>query len=234
MRSNAKRWPVQTAGQLANGGAIFALSLTAKLLGPHPGGVRLRPGARIGMAILALLVPLVLSACSSFTPGAAPAPGKLRPLDLVNDDLAGLIIVFDVPVALSAIPTEARFTLNYVSPTGERQVASILDRGDAGSVMSVLPAPTDGRTYFIFAFSAADRSRLEAAQAFARTAASIAPSLRLSPEFCSNDPVDAAKTTVTVLVVAPGQVGIDPGYGRETLAGLLARTGATLPECADL
>lgn len=189
---------------------------------------------RIGNAISALFVTFALTACSSFTPASAPAPGKLRPLDLVNDDLAGLVIVLDVPVTLSAIPTEAAFALDFVTPAGERHVASILERGDAGSVMSVLPAPTDGRTYFIFTFAAADRSEIEDAQSFARASGSVAPSLRLSPGFCTNDPVDVAKTEVNVLIVAPGQLGVDPTYGRETLAGLLTRTRATLTDCASL
>lgn len=186
--------------------------------------------------IAMLVTTLVLAACSSLS---MPTAAKLRALDYLNDDIAGLLLAFDVPETLEPVPDASGFSFTVSVPgKGERKVSAVLTRGDASEAAGTLPPPEEGRTYYLFGFSEADKAKLREAQAWARGIAEtgVAPNtpvISISPRFCRTDAVDAASTKVSVLVALPGNVALEPLLQRQSLATLLASTGGgELPACA--
>ena len=188
----------------------------------------------LGM-VAGLVAMLAAAACSSLS---MPTAAKFRALDYLNDDIAGLLLAFDVPETLEPVPDASGFSFTVSVPgQGERKVTAVLTRGDAGEAAGTLPPPEDGRTYYLFGFSEADKAKLREAQAWARGIAQtgVAPNtpvISISPRFCRSGEVDAASTKVSVLVALPGNVALEPLVQRESLASLLASTGGgVLPAC---
>src|SRR5690606_38265417 len=129
---------------------------------------------------LALSGPLLLSACSSLNLGTA---AQLRSLDYLKDDIADVVLAFDVPVALEPIPSASLFRFDIVAPGhGERHLAAVLVRGDATAAAGTSPPPAEGRTYYLFAFSEVDKQALREAQAWASGLAPNPPQPRVALE----------------------------------------------------
>src|SRR6218665_1884224 len=84
------------------------------------GGGRMRKGRRVSAVVLLML----LAACSSIPLGTGSA---LRSLDYVNDDVASLLLAFDLPPSLEPAPEGSTLTFAVRSPaSGDRQVAATL------------------------------------------------------------------------------------------------------------
>jgi hypothetical protein len=186
-------------------------------------------------AVLAAAAGLV-TACSSLS---VPTAAKLGALDYLNDDIASLVLAFDVPETLEPVPDASGFSFAVSIPgKGERKVTAVLAPGDASEVAGTLPPPGNERTYYLFGFSDADKARLREAQAWARGIAEtgVAPNrpvISIAPRFCRSDTIDAAKTKVSVLVALPGQGALEPLISNESLSAVLASSGGgTLPACA--
>lgn len=178
----------------------------------------------------------LLAACSSLS---MPTAAKLRALDYLNDDIASLVLAFDVPETIEPVPDASGFSFDVSIPgKGERHVAVVLAPGDASEVAGTLPPPGEARTYYLFGFSDADKAKLREAQAWARGIAEtgVAPNtpvIAITPRFCRSDTVDAAATKVSVLIALPGSVALEPLVQNQSLAALLASTGGgDLPACA--
>lgn len=190
-----------------------------------------------GLGIVAgLAAVLAVTACSSLS---MPTAAKLRALDYLNDDIASLVLAFDVPETLEPVPDASGFSLAIAIPgKGERVVAAVLAPADAGEIAGTLPPPGNERTYYLFGFADADKAKLREAQAWAREIAltGVAPEtplIGITPRFCRTDTIDPAATKVSVLVALPGSTALEPLVRDESLATLLASTGGgALPACA--
>lgn len=183
--------------------------------------------------MLCVLPLLALLGCSSL-PG--PANGALRQLDYANDDLAAMLLVFDLPDGLEPLPRGMVVTFKVETPArGERQVRAVLAEADAEAVIGALPPPADRRSYYVFGFAPADQAALRAAQAWARslTPAGNQFSVAMSPGFCRSEPVDPEALRVSVLLVGPGATRLAPLAGNQPLKTMLAAAGqGDLPACA--
>ena len=182
-------------------------------------------------ATLAMLFALV--ACSSIPLGTA---NRLRSLDALNDDLASLLIAFDVPLSLEPIPDGSTFSFDITTPaSGARHVKAVLIETDANDLAGTLPPPADARNYFLFGFSEADKVAIRDAQAWAKTLppGANALSISLAPGFCRTAEIDPASVIVSVLVALPGTIGLAPLIGGQPLKALLAAApGKDVPPCA--
>lgn len=179
----------------------------------------------------------LLAGCSSLS---MPTAAKLRALDYLNDDIGSLVLAFDVPETLEPINGESEFALAIaIAGQGERRVVARLVPGDGSDVAGTLPPPADERTYYLLGFSDADKGRIREVQAWAKGIAQtgVAPNtpvISIAPRFCQTDVIDPANTRVSVLIALPGSAALDPLVRNESVASLLASTGAgsVLPNCA--
>lgn len=184
----------------------------------------------------AVLVLLLVAACSSLNMGTAE---RLRAVDYLNDDLAAMVLAFDLPLGVEPVPAASVLAFNITVPGhGERQLTLVLERGDIGAVAGALPPPAAGRTYYLFGFSEGDRALLREAQAWARSAAAAGgqprhPSVTLTPRFCAAPGIDPDAEQVSVLVALPHSGAMAPLIDRQNLAALLLASGAgpDLPAC---
>jgi hypothetical protein len=187
-------------------------------------------------AVAAIVAAALLAGCSSLS---MPTAAKLKALDYLNDDIASLVVAFDVPLTLEPVPNASGFSFDItIAGKGERKIAAVLTQADAGDVAGTLPPPGNDRTYYLFGFSSADKAKLREAQAWAREIAltGVAPNtpvIGITPRFCRTDRVDAAATRVSVLIALPGSAPLEPLVRDQSLAALLASTGGgELPACA--
>ncbi|WP_421761208.1 lipoprotein [Devosia sp.] len=183
--------------------------------------------------IIALLAVLTLAACSSIPIGTV---ARLRALDYLNDDLASLLVAFDVPLSLEPIPNASALNFDIATPSsGERHIRAMLAETDPGDLAGTLQPPADGRNYYLFGFSPADKAAIREAQAWAKTLPPGANTvtLSLSPDFCRTAQIDPAKVTVSVLVALPGTPNLAPLISNQPLKTLLATAPAKdIPSCA--
>ena len=191
---------------------------------------------RVWRVAAALLVAAGLAACSSLS---MPVAAKLKAIDYLNDDLDSLVLAVDVPETLEPIQGASTFSFTVSVPgQGERQVEAVLEPGDASEVAGTLPPPGNERTYYLFGFSDADKSKLREAQAWAKQIAQtgVAPNtpvIAITPRFCRSDTIDMAATKVSVLIALPESPALEPLLQGQSLSTLLAATGGgDLPMCA--
>lgn len=181
----------------------------------------------------AALALLLLAACTSLSLDTA---ARLRALDYLNDDIASLVLAFDVPEAIEPVADGSTLSFDITTPgNGERHIRAVLARAEAGEIAGSLPPPAGDRTYYLFGFSDADKAQLREAQAWARTLPTGNNSLAigLAPRFCRTAAVDPANVRISVLIALPGTTSLAPLINGESLANLLAQSpDKTLPECA--
>lgn len=194
----------------------------------------MRRFAKQGRAMGALAGLAALAACTSLSLDTA-AP--IRALDYLDDDLAEIVLAFDLPETIEPAPEGSVLRFDVSTPAnGERHVKAALLRAEAGEVAGSLPPPAAERTYYLFGFSEADKAGLREAQAWARTLPQTSGnslSVNLLPRFCRTAAVDPAQVRVSVLVALPGATSLAPLVNGESLAALLAQAGnADLPACA--
>lgn len=180
----------------------------------------------------ALGLVLVLAACSSIPIGTG---GKLRSLDYLNDDIASLLLAFDLPPALEPAPEGSTLSFDIVTPaSGEKHIKATLVAADADDLAGTLPPPSGDRNYYLFGFSDADKAAIRAAQAWAKTLPPGPNSLAisLSPRLCRTEPIDPTRTTVSALIALPGATGLSPLLSNMPLSTVLAAAPIKdVPEC---
>jgi hypothetical protein len=165
---------------------------------------------RLTIRIAAILAALALAACSSIPIGTA---SKLRGLDYLHDDVASLLLAFDLPQSLEPVPGASTLSFDITTPTsGERHIKATLVEADPGDLAGTLPPPADNRNYYLFGFSDADKQAIRDAQAWAKTLpqGNNALSISLSPKLCRTEDLDPNKTTVSALIALPGATGLAP------------------------
>jgi hypothetical protein len=196
-------------------------------------------GRLVGMVVVGVLAGLVAGCSSLGLPSAARAPSQQEGLDYLNDDLGALVLAFDVPETLEPVDDVSQLTFVVaIAGQGERRVVAKLTPADASEIADTLPPPGDGRTYYLLGFADADKAKLREAQSWARSIAQTGvapetPVMSIAPGFCSAVPVDPKATRISVLLALPGHAPLPPLLRNQTLATLLAPSGAsTLPACA--
>lgn len=171
---------------------------------------------------------LALSACSSLSVGTSP---QLRAIDYANDDVANLVIAFDVPETLE--PVQDASTLAFA--LGSKKLTTGLVRANADEVAGTLPPPAGDHTYYLFGFSDADKTKIRALQAEAKASPGAASGLVISfaPSFCRTVEIDPKNARFSVLMALPGATaGLAPLVSNASLADVLAATPTkTLPAC---
>lgn len=184
---------------------------------------------RIGLRLGALALALALAACSSIPIGTA---SKLRGLDYLNDDVANLLVAFDLPQSLEPLPSGSTLSFDAKSPSGERHIKATLVPADADDLAGTLPPPADNRNYYLFGFSEADKQAIRDAQAWAKTLPPGAGNLSISlnPGLCRTEDLDPARTTVSALIALPGATGLAPFLSNIPLN--TATGGKDVPACA--
>lgn len=176
---------------------------------------------------------VALAGCSSLS---MPTAAKLRAVDYLNDDIASLLIAFDLPVGIEPIADGSTMSFTVTSGTGGgARVIAVLTRAADADAASGLPPPGGDRIYYLFGFSDADKAALRAAQATARALPPGNNSIivDMGPRFCARVPTDLAKVRFSVLIALPGSTGLEPLINGESLQAVLAPSGQTaLPPCA--
>jgi hypothetical protein len=174
-----------------------------------------RFGRAGGIAALGAL-PFVV-ACTSL---GGPSPGVPGALNLAAMDLASAAFALDLPASIEAVDPPR---ITYGS-----SLDVVLVRADAEQLMGVLPAPAEGRSYAVYAFSPRDRAKVSAS----RAATPAAPAtLIVEPRLCATPDVQKDRDTVTVIAAVPGQRPVAIS-GPETVAAIETRLAAILPACA--
>lgn len=185
--------------------------------------------------LIILLLALGLAACASFGPSLDTA--RPRTLDYMRDDLASLLVAFDLPRGLAPVPNASTLSLDVViAGQGERHIKALLTEADADDVAGSLVPPGTGRAYYLFGFTEADKAAIREAQAWARSLpgglAGNSLSITLAPRLCAGAGVDPSSSTISVLVALPGQSGLAPLIDRQRLADTTAAAGGgPLPAC---
>ncbi|HUV31952.1 MAG TPA: hypothetical protein VMW31_00145, partial [Devosiaceae bacterium] len=188
------------------------------------------PGIAAAAAVAAL------AGCASLD---LPAANALRSLDLLNDDIAELVLALDLPSSL--VPVADETVLSFVATTpaaGERRVEAVLVTADSDAITGSLPPPGRDRAYYVFGISQADQQALREAQRWGRelepgfVAAGGTISVSVRPALCSRADFGPALTTVSALVALPGGDRLQPLISNVALSDLLARAGAPpVPSC---
>lgn len=188
--------------------------------------------AGIGRTIrtaLALVAVAAVAACASLVPDTA---ARLRNLDPRYDDLASLVVLFDLPQVVAPIPTRSVLRVSLRSVDGSRDVNAQLLRADM-DMIGGMPPPGPGRGYFVFAFSERDKMNLRNAQAALLADPSGTASVTIEPVLCRLvEEINPEELTFSVSVALPGGPGLEPLIVNETLGNALRRTNGTLPSCS--
>ncbi len=131
----------------------------------------IRRTTRIAVAVIVLAA---LTACSSIPIGTA---SKLRGLDYLNDDVASLLLAFDLPPSLEPVQGASTIGFEITTPSsGERHIKATLVAADGGDLAGTLPPPSGERNYYLFGFSDPDKQAIREAQAWARMSVRAASS----------------------------------------------------------
>lgn len=190
----------------------------------------IRRTTRIAVVAMALAA---VAACSSIPIGTA---SKLRGLDYLSDDVANLLLAFDLPPSLEPVQGASTISFDITTPSsGERRIKATLIAADADDLAGTLPPPSGERNYYLFGFSDPDKQAIREAQAWAKTlpAGNNALSISLSPRLCRTEPIDPAKTTISALIALPGAPGLAPLLSNQPLTSVLANAPIKdVPPCA--
>lgn len=173
--------------------------------------------------LLAVAALVSIAACSTLSVGTV---AQLRALDLVNDDIAQLVVALDVPVALVAQPDSSRFVLTATSADGTQIGTEVnLIRADAQDMAEHLPPPAQDRGYYLFGFADADKQKLRATQAEIRAAGATGATVKLDLSFCVVAEIDPDATTFSAHIALPGAERLEPLVDRQSVTSFLASTG---------
>lgn len=179
--------------------------------------------------IAALAVTATLAGCSASSVNPTTA-AKVQAIDYANDDVASMLIAFDVPLTLEPVPDGS----TMIFTAGARTLTAVLARADLDDVAGSLPPPKADRTYYLFGFSAADKERIKTLQNDAKVTGNASSlSVGLSPLFCRVGEIDPKKVRFSVLLSLPGTGGkLEPLISNSTLEAALATAPEkTLPLC---
>lgn len=170
----------------------------------------------------------ILAACSTLGMPTAPS-GSLDPL---RDDVAGLLIAFDLPRGLGPA-AGSLFTFDVANGGPGEHLRLTPLQANIDEVPVNLPPPDIDRAYYLFAFSEADKFAIRSAQASAQARGATASNVTIGvvPKLCTAGVPDANYMTVSVLAVLPGRSPMH-FIDRQALSVLLQQPGSTqMPPC---
>lgn len=177
--------------------------------------------------ILALGVALVLASCASF----GGRPDGERPLNPILDDVASIVITFDLPRGLG--PGQGSlFTFDVVKGKMQVHLKVALVRADVDSLPAGLPPPGNDRAYYLFTFSEADQQSIRDTQINAQLNNATERHFKMGfyPRFCAAGPIDSKRMTVSVYGVLAGRA---PGtFANQVKLSDLVDAGTTIPQCS--
>ncbi|HVX73478.1 MAG: hypothetical protein ACTHKD_05630 [Devosia sp.] len=172
-------------------------------------------------------VTVLLAACS--TVGINTASNG-RSLDPLRDDVASLLIAFDLPRGLG--PNNAAgqlFTFDVANGGPQEHLRLSLVPADADQVAGNLPPPGDGRAYYLYNIAENDKPAIRAAQQAAQARGISASSIQIGvvPHLCGAGQVDKNLLTVSIYGAIPGQTRLMPFMNQMPLAAVLQQPGST-------
>lgn len=179
--------------------------------------------------IAALAVTAALAGCTASSVNPTTA-AKVSAIDYANDDVGSMLIAFDVPLTVEPVPNGSKMVFTL----GDKTFSATLARADLDEVAGTLPPPKTDRTYYLFGFSEADKSRIKTLQHDAAVLGGASTlAVGLSPSFCRVEEIDPAKTRFSVLLALPGSGGkLEPLISNSTVEAALATAPVKeLPLC---
>ena len=188
---------------------------------------------KMSMVLLSLGGMALLAGCDTFGTSPAPvasAPPVGRAIDYLNDDLASLVFVVDLPANLQPTPAGTLVTIAASASKGEHHVNARPALVDGDGAAASLTAPEPGRTYYFLGFSDKDKTDIANLQKWARgLPLTDAPVFALSvvPKLCAASPTDPTTAQIAVLAVLPGGVVLAPVIAREPLSAALGASPLT-------
>ena len=177
--------------------------------------------------LIALALTLALAACSSVGVNTA---NTTRSLDPLHDDVASLLIAFDLPRGLG--PNNAAgqlFTFDVAQGGPQEHLRLSLVQADADEVAGNLPPPAEGRAYYLYSISENDKLTVRAAQqsALQRNVAASAIQIGVVPHLCGTQGIDQSTLTVSIYGAIPGQTRLMPFMNQMPLTAVLQQPGST-------
>lgn len=166
---------------------------------------------------------MALCGCSSLP---MATDNRVRSVDFLNDDVASLLVAFDLPDELEPVASGSALVI----AVGGRTVRAMLAETDPGDLAGSLPPPGEDRTYYLFGFSDPDKATIRAAQADGRRQPGTY-SVTFSPGLCRAEKLDAAVVRVSVLAALPGAGELKPLIANQPLSAVIA-AGKDIPACA--
>jgi hypothetical protein len=177
-----------------------------------------------------VLVGLLLVACSTVGIPTGPSTTVLDPL---RDDVASLLIAFDLPRGIGPAKGSL-FTFDVANGGPSEHLRLTPPQADIDEVPANLPPPGVDRAYYLFALTETDKFAIRQAQAAALSRGVTAKNVTLGmvPKLCTAGTVDPNLVTVSVLAVLPGKAP-QAFLNRQLLSVLLQQPGSTqMPPCA--
>jgi hypothetical protein len=176
--------------------------------------------------LIAIALAVTLASCSTLGVNSLAPSSSLDP---VRDDVASLLVAFDLPRGLGPATSGQLFTFDVPNGGPSEHLRAPLVQADADQAAAGLPPPADGRAYYLFALSEPAKAQIRAAQAAAQSRGIPGSSIQLGivPHLCSSGPVDQNVLTVSIFAALPGRSGLYPFMKDETLAAVLQQPGST-------
>jgi hypothetical protein len=166
---------------------------------------------------------LLLAACSTIGMPTGPT-GKL---DLLRDDLANMVVAFDLPRGLGPAKGSL-FTFDVANGGPAEHLRLTPLQADLYEFPRELPPPGVDRQYYLFAFSEIDKQAIRNAQLSAQQRGATAANVTVGmiPKLCTAGTIDPNYLTVSVYAVLPGR-GAMPFLDKQLLSVLLQQPGST-------
>ncbi len=168
-----------------------------------------------------------------------PASPAGRPIDYLGDDVARLVFAIDVPRSLQLVEQASIFSLDLTTSRGARHIKARLVLADGDQIDENLPAPADGRTYYLLGFSESDQAAIRDAQAWAKAQGAEQQGIEVPriisvvmPKFCAISPIDPQSTKISVLAELPDGPPLLPLAAQQPLSMVPGLGDAPLPACA--
>ena len=176
--------------------------------------------------LIAIALTLCLAACSTV---GINTVNNGRALDPVHDDVASLLIAFDLPRGLG--PNNATgqlFTFDVAQGGPQEHLRSTLIPADADQVAGNLPPPQEGRAYYLYSIDPQAQPAIRSAQAAAQARGISAASIQIGvvPHLCGAPGIDRTMLDVSIYAVLPGQTRPLPFMSHVPLTTVLQQPGS--------
>jgi hypothetical protein len=177
--------------------------------------------------LIAIVLTLALAACSTV---GINTGNNNRSLDPLHDDVASLLIAFDLPRGLGPNNTAGQlFTFDVAQGGPQEHLRSLLVPADVDQAAGGLPPPAEGRQYYLYTINENDKPAIRAAQqsAVARNLSANSIQIGVVPHLCGAGAVDKNVLTVSIYALIPGQTRMMPFMNQVPLATVLQQPGST-------